>query len=118
MKFPCEIIVKSFLPIIKSIIIKELFEKYNLKQDKIAEILGITQSSVSLHISGKRGIDEIFKESEYVNQIKDDLYDLIAKLAEKKEYKLKFMNEICNICLKLQSTKFFQLLIKKNSDNK
>jgi predicted transcriptional regulator len=52
---PCEIAVKSVVPAVKALIAKELVEKHDLKQDEVAEILGISQSAVSKYTRKVRG---------------------------------------------------------------
>lgn len=55
MLIPCEIAVKSLVPSLKALIVKELVEKYGLKQDEVAEVLGISQSAVSKYTRKVRG---------------------------------------------------------------
>jgi len=52
---PCEIAVKSVIPAIRATIAKELVEIYGLKQDQVAEILGVSQSAVSKYTRQVRG---------------------------------------------------------------
>ncbi len=55
MLLPCEVAVKTLLPVIKAMVAKELVETHKLKQIEAAELLGSTQSSISQYLSGVRG---------------------------------------------------------------
>jgi len=52
---PCEIAVKSVIPAIRAVMAKELVRSYGLKQNEVAEILGISQSAVSRYAGQVRG---------------------------------------------------------------
>ena len=105
MLFPCEIVVKKILPALKAQIVKELHENYKLKQQEIAKILGITQPSVSLYLSGERGgFDDILKDSKAKNEIKK-LDEISEKIAKKQMSERNIMEELCKICSKLRQDK-------------
>ena len=55
MRFPCEDLVKYVIPAIRAIIVKELNQKYEKNQIEIANLLSITQPSVSYYLRGERG---------------------------------------------------------------
>lgn len=55
MRPPCEVIVRYVLPTFRSLVAKELIEKYNYSQTEVAKKLGITQASISLYLYSKRG---------------------------------------------------------------
>jgi predicted transcriptional regulator len=52
---PCEVSVKSVVPAIRALVATQLTEEYSLKQDDVAEILGISQSAVSRYTRKNRG---------------------------------------------------------------
>jgi predicted transcriptional regulator len=58
MRPPCELIVGRISPTIRAEITKLLVDKYRMKQDDVANILGIIHSTVSLYVTGIRVIDE------------------------------------------------------------
>ncbi|MFP3985601.1 MAG: transcriptional regulator [Candidatus Bathyarchaeia archaeon] len=65
MKLPCEIAVKSVVPAIRALLAKELTETYGLKQEKAADLLGITQAAISKYTHHVRGrVLEIETEKE------------------------------------------------------
>ena len=52
---PCEIAVRSVVPAVKALVATQLVEKHGLKQDEVADILGISQSAVSRYTRKNRG---------------------------------------------------------------
>ena len=55
MIIPCEMASRAVVPSIRAMVAKELSESYNIKQENIARLLGITQSAVSQYIGNLRG---------------------------------------------------------------
>ena len=121
---PCEVAVKSVVPAIKALVACELVEKHGLKQDEVAEILGISQSAVSKYTGKTRGyvirVDDIEDVRPMINSMIALLLDrdyernellvsfcqtcalvrkssLMCEFCRKSEPKLKI--EDCNFCL-------------------
>lgn len=102
MLFPCEIVVKKILPALKAQIVKELHNNYKMKQQEIAKILGITQPSVSLYLSGERGsFDDVLKKDSAKNHI-SKLEEISNNIADHKISEQNLMREICQICINLR----------------
>ncbi|MDQ1280979.1 MAG: uncharacterized protein QG670_2242 [Thermoproteota archaeon] len=55
MTIPCELAVKSIIPAFRALVAKELVESYQLKQENVAGLLGITQAAVSQYTRSVRG---------------------------------------------------------------
>ncbi|MGQ9544959.1 MAG: transcriptional regulator, partial [Candidatus Bathycorpusculaceae bacterium] len=107
---PCEIAVKSVIPAIKALIAKQLVEEHGLKQEKVAEILGISQSAVSKYTRKVRG---------YVIKIDgiEEIEPLIEKmvgLLEGGTYpRREFLKIFCQTCLTIRKTRLMcQFCIK------
>jgi len=66
MELPCEIAVKYIFPIFKSIVAKELIEKYNFTQTGAAEKLGTTQAAISQYVHLKRGYKRDIEQLEEI----------------------------------------------------
>lgn len=92
---PFEVIVKSILPAVRSILVRILNSEYRYKQMDIARALYITQASVSYYMSQSRGkyIDEIYKYPDILNMIKR-LADKIVRERPSKEEVTRDLNEI------------------------
>ena len=73
---PYEIIVKTALPAIRSMLAQDLTKKYNLKQKEIAKLMHMTQAAVSYYLTCSRG--------KYTSYLKNtEINDMIYKLSEK-----------------------------------
>ena len=109
MKTPCEIIVWQYLPVIRKEIAKSLINDYNFSQREVAKKLGLTESTVSRYLSGKRGKMEKLDES-IIREIKNS-----AKQISKENGKM-IIQEICRICDIMKSHGFikdFEYLCKQ-----
>ncbi len=71
MILPCEVAVRSVIPAVRALIAKQLMEEQGLKQDQVAEILGISQSAVSKYSRKVRGhairVDDIEEIRPFIN---------------------------------------------------
>ena len=91
----CEVFVKEYLPAIKAILAKLLFSNYSLKQEEIARRLGISQTLVSMYLSGERGIkaEEIEEKRESM-----EIVDRIAREIANGKFLEDLQDELCLIC--------------------
>jgi predicted transcriptional regulator len=55
MPLPCEFAVKAIIPAFRALIAKELIEYYQLKQENVAGLLGVTQPAISQYTRNVRG---------------------------------------------------------------
>jgi len=93
-KQPCEVALWHILPCIRACLARELV-KMDLTQQRVADILGITQAAVSQYIGEKRGK---FRTKD------NDAYQLIEELAEdlEKDEVGDLSKRICQICSLVQ----------------
>jgi predicted transcriptional regulator len=75
----CEVIGKYVLPIFRSMLAKELVQKYNLSQTQTAKKLGTTQAAVSQYLSSKRA----YKGGEHVKQYLPKIQEMAGETAQK-----------------------------------
>ena len=75
----CEVIGKYVLPIYRSMLAKELVQKYHLSQTEAAKRLGTTQAAVSQYLSSKRA----YKGTEQVEQYLPKIHIMAAETAQK-----------------------------------
>ena len=95
MILPCEIAVKSVVPAIKATLATELVQTYGFKQDRVAEILGISQSAVSKYTRQVRGhLIEIGNMIE----IKPLITDMIKLLVNENPKRTEFLVFFCQTC--------------------
>lgn len=101
MILPCEIAVKSVIPAIKALMAKELVEEHGLKQDQVAEILGISQSAVSKYSRKVRGyaikLDDVAEVQPLIN-------DMIILLMNGTYRRTDFLELFCQTCLAIRKT--------------
>ena len=100
MRPPCELVVKHYLPVIRSLIARELMDDYKLNQMQIAKLLGITQPAVSNYLSLPRGEeDRIFEQGE----VRDVARKMASELVEGKLSLSDSIYAVCRLCMKLRS---------------
>jgi predicted transcriptional regulator len=112
MRFPCEIIVKDYLPFMKAIIARELAESHKLKQLEIASLLGITQASVSYYLTSKRGYgSELSKKLPMLEDIGRKLAEDLVKGTPSSNV----MKTVCDLC---KSLKVYDVLCGTYNNNR
>lgn len=93
--FPCEEIVRKYLPAMRASIAKKLYAR-GFKQERIAKELGLTQASVSKYLSNAYG-REIRKVEE--NPVLDKACSEIAdKVSQGAWTHSHVTNAICSTC--------------------
>jgi predicted transcriptional regulator len=96
---PCEIAVKSVIPAIKATIAKELVEIHGLKQDRVAEILGVTQSAVSKYTRQVRGHVITIDNVEGIQPLIDNMIKLLIDGSKKRN---EFLALFCQMCIMIR----------------
>jgi predicted transcriptional regulator len=104
MKTPCELVVGKILPSLRAAVVKELHNKYHMKQAEIAKKLGITQASVSQYLSSARaaasGTTQKFpKIKKYA--------DTIAKRIMAGESRYEWYGVLCEACKDIRKDEEF-----------
>ncbi|MHA1917934.1 MAG: transcriptional regulator [Candidatus Ranarchaeia archaeon] len=99
MRAPCEEIVSSFLPFIRSYVTVKLVNDYNYSQKQVAEALDISQPAVSFYLNKKRGSN--LAENEVNRLLSNDLKQILDKMIEdirQGKDKKKIHSAICKAC--------------------
>ena len=92
---PCEVAVKTIIPAIRALAAKELLEKYDMKQNEVAKILGISQSAVSKYTKKIRGhVIEIGS----IEEIEKPLKEMIAVLVRGTNQRAEAFKFFCQTC--------------------
>ncbi len=104
----CEVVVTRILPTFRGEIAVILSKEYDIRQKDIANMLGITQASVSLYLNASRGQDNILME------LYPEIPFLAAKAAKtmiKKAIENKDQccstDVFCSLCKRIQSDERF-----------
>jgi len=70
---PCEVAAKSVIPALRAMVARELMEGYGMKQEVVAERLGVTQAAVSKYRHQVRGEAVDLEAADEVRQISKDI---------------------------------------------
>jgi len=97
---PCEIAVKSVIPAIKATLAEELVETYGLKQDQVAEIMGISQSAVSKYTRQVRG--HVIK-IDNIEEIQPLINGMINLLVNGTPERAEFLSLFCQTCTEIRA---------------
>jgi predicted transcriptional regulator len=111
---PCEIAVKSVVPAVKALLAKELVEKRGLKQDEVAEILGISQSAVSKYTRKVRGY--VIKTNG-IEEIEPLIDKMISVLIGGTSQRGEFLGFFCQTCIAIRKTKLMCPFCQKADPN-
>jgi len=99
MLLPAEIESRTLIPALRAILSKRLSEKYNIHEDEISKMLGVTQAAVSNYIRGTRGdpklIEKLLGEEQVANMINEISDDLSSDRAYTPSSLSKFIG-LCN----------------------
>lgn len=97
MRPPCETVVRLVLPAFRSLIAKELVEKYGFSQVDVAKKLGTTQAAVSQYIGSKRGVKQL-KQLESSPPIKLVVSKVASGIAKSELATMDTIEIFCNLC--------------------
>jgi len=93
--------VKSVIPAVRALMAKELVEKRSLKQDEVAEILGVSQSAVSKYTRKIRGYVIKIDNLEEIQPLINEMIDLLISGTYQREA---FLKCFCQTCMLIRKT--------------
>ena len=96
---PCEIVVNKILPSVRGELVRVLSNEHDIRQTDIADMLGITQASVSQYMNASRGKDkqilEVFPEiKKYAGEAAKNMIGDNNQFG----YRLDSQTILCRIC--------------------
>ena len=98
MLLPSEIESKSLIPTIRAILSKKLIHDYDLKEETVAKLLGITQAAVSNYIRGTRGNLSLVTKLENNFEVMKMINDISKDLSMNKAYTPSTMTKFIQLC--------------------
>jgi len=104
MLLPAEIESKSLIPALRAIIAKDLAKNHNIREDKISEMLGVTQAAISNYIRGIRGNPELIKKLLEEKQVANMIADISDNLASDKAYTPSSLSKFIGLCNYIKSS--------------
>ena len=102
MRTPCEGVVRLVLPGFRSLIAKNLIEKYNFSQVTAAKKLGTTQATISHYLYSKRGV-KVLKQLESIDSVRFLADQIAARIATQNLSPVEAMLEFCELCKVLRT---------------
>lgn len=94
----CEIIGKYVLPVFRSMLAKQLVQKYNLSQTETAKKLGTTQAAVSQYLSSKRAFKGIEQVEQFLPRIQVMAQETAEKLMKSEISSKDITINFCQLC--------------------
>ena len=102
MSTSCEYIARSYLPLYRALVAKELIIKYCYTQTQAAIKLGTTQPAISQYLSSKRGHKGIPNYDEILPIAKEMATKLAKKIAKTEISSKELSDSFCELCKFLQ----------------
>ena len=94
----CEIIGKYALPLFRSLLAKELVQKYNISQTETGKMLGTTQAAISQYLSSKRAFKGIEHVDKFLPKIQAMAQETAQKLVNKEIGAEDVTLDFCKLC--------------------
>ncbi len=95
MRAYCETFTREVLPAIRAMIAQKLIRELGMKQSETAELLGVTQATISHYINLRRGKVAVLLQTE---EVASSLSEIVEKIAREREPITP--SDICQICRK------------------
>jgi len=92
---PCEVAVKSVVPSIRAFVAIELTQTYDMKQNDVAVLLGITQTAVSKYTTQVRGAVLKINQAE---EIQSMMKHIARQLAKGEITRQDLVVKFCEVC--------------------
>jgi len=96
---PCEVAAKSVIPALRAMIARELIEDYGMKQELVAERLGVTQAAVSKYQHQVRGEAVDLEAAGEVRQMSRDIAATLVRAPNPLEVSRQF----CQACTDIRA---------------
>ncbi len=104
MLLPAEIESKTLIPALRAILSKQLSQKYNIHEDEISKMLGVTQAAVSNYIRGTRGDPKLIEKLMGEKQVTKMLTDICDNLSSDKAYTPASLSKFIGLCNYIKSS--------------
>jgi len=104
MLLPAEIESKSLIPALRAILAKDLANNYNIREDEISKMLGVTQAAISNYIRGTRGDPKLIEKLLEDKQVAEMLDDISDSLSSDKAYTPSNLSKFIGLCNYIKSS--------------
>jgi uncharacterized protein len=96
---PCEIASKSVIPALRAMVARELIEEYGMKQEQVANRLGVTQAAISKYRHQVRGEAVELESAPEVQTISKDIASMLSKNPEP----IAVSQKLCQACTDIRA---------------
>lgn len=104
MLLPAEIESKTLIPALRAIVAKKLAEEYNIREDEISKMLGVTQAAISNYIRGTRGDPSLIAKLLSEKQVADMVDELTENLSSDMAYTPASLSKFIGLCNYIKSS--------------
>jgi len=111
MLMPCEVAVKSVVPSIRAFVAIELTQSYNMKQNDVAELLGITQTAVCKYTRQVRGA---VLKIDQTREIQSMMKKITRQLANGEITRQDLVVKFCEVCKTVRKNGIMCQLCKRS----
>ena len=104
MLLPAEIESRSLIPALRAILAKDLAKKHNIREDKISQMLGVTQAASSIYIRVIRGDPKLIEKLLGENQVVIMINEITDSLASARAYTPSSLSKFIGLCNYIKSS--------------
>lgn len=104
MLLPSEIETKTLIPALRAILAKKLMEIYNIQEEDISKMLGVTQAAISNYIRGTRGNPELITKLLSIKEVSDMIDEIASNLSTNMAYTPASLSKFIGLCNYIKSS--------------
>jgi len=104
MLLPAEIETKTLIPALRAILAKKLMEMYNIQEEDISKMLGVTQAAISNYIRGTRGNPELITKLLTIKEVSEMIDEIASNLSTNMAYTPASLSKFIGLCNYIKSS--------------
>jgi len=104
MLLPVEIETKTLIPALRAILAKKLMEMYNIQEEDISKMLGVTQAAISNYIRGTRGNPELITKLLSIKEVSEMVDEIASNLSTNMAYTPASLSKFIGLCNYIKSS--------------
>lgn len=104
MLLPAEIETKTLIPALRAILAKKLMKLYNIQEEDISKMLGVTQAAISNYIRGTRGNPELITKLLSIKEVSDMIDEITSNLSTNMAYTPASLSKFIGLCNYIKSS--------------
>jgi len=104
MLLPSEIETKTLIPALRAILAKKLMQTYNIQEEDISKMLGVTQAAISNYIRGTRGNPELITKLLAIKEVSEMIDEIASNLSTNMAYTPASLSKFIGLCNYIKSS--------------